>query len=139
MLGRSMQSSPDRLRIARFIGVGCVAAAVHWSVVVGLVSALHWRPLAANVIGWIIAFAVSFCGHHLLTFRGHGVHWPLAAGRFFLVSAAGFAINECAYAALLGWTGLRYDLLLAAVLAAVAVLTYLLGRHWAFLRSPATR
>ena len=135
MLGRCMESTSARLRIARFIGVGCVAAAVHWSVVVGLVGALQWHPLAANVIGWLVSFVVSFSGHHRLTFRDHGVQWPLAAGRFFLVSAAGFAINESAYAVLLGFAGLRYDLLLALVLVAVAVLTYLLGRHWAFLRS----
>ena len=137
MLARTMNRASARHRIACFIAVGCVAAAVHWSVVVGLVSGLHWRPLVANVVGWLVAFVVSFSGHHRLSFHGHGVQWHVAARRFFVVSAAGFAINECAYAALLGWTGLHYDLLLAVVLVAVAVLTYLLGRHWAFLRSEA--
>lgn len=103
---------------------------------VWLVSHWAWHPLVANVPGWFVAFGVSFAGHHLLTFRGHGAGAGAAAARFLMVSAGGFAVNESAYALLLEWTGQRYDLLLAVVLLAVATLTYLLGRHWVFLRRP---
>ncbi|HET7867523.1 MAG TPA: GtrA family protein [Burkholderiaceae bacterium] len=124
-------------RIGRFVGVGCAAAAVHWGVVVGLVGQCGWRPPLANVLGWLLAFVVSFSGHHLWTFRDHGVPPWQSAARFFLVSAAGFAVNETAYVLLLRWHAQRYDRVLAAVLVGTAVFTYLLGRHWAFLRNPA--
>ena len=126
-------------RVAWFILVGCVAAAVHLGVVVVLVSGLQLPPLGANVVGWLVAFCFSFSGHSLLTFRA--LHAPLrrAAARFFAVSLAGFAANEMAYALLLHWTGLRYDLLLALVLVAVAVMTYLLSLRWAFQGRPAPR
>lgn len=146
MLGRFMHthslvytSSPRRLRgrIAWFVLVGTAAAAVHWSVVVMLVAHAGWRPLLANVLGWLIAFGVSFSGHYRWTFRDHGVPLWRSAMRFFAVSASGFAINETAYALLLHWSGLRYDLVLAVVLVAVAGGTYLLSRHWAFNRKPA--
>jgi len=131
--GRRRQSG----RIAWFVLVGSAAAAVHWLVVALMVPLTGWHPLLANLVGWLVAVSVSFGGHHRWTFRGHGARlWPSAA-RFFAVSAMGFAINEAAYAALLHWTTLRYDLLLAAVLLAVAALTYWLSRHWVFLRSPA--
>jgi len=133
MLARNMNVVSTRQRIAWFIAVGCSAAAVHWTVVVGLVSQWAWRPLVANVPGWLVAFGVSFAGHHLLTFRGHGARPRTAAARFFVVSAGSFALNEAAYALLLARTRQRYDLLLGVVLLAVAALTYLLGRHWAFL------
>jgi putative flippase GtrA len=116
--------------------VGCSAAAVHWLVVVALVSRLGWHPLLANPAGWLLAFSVSFAGHHLLSFRAHGAPLMQALRRFFLISAGGFGVNEAAYALLVRLSDQRYDLLLAAVLVAVAGLTYLLGRHWAFLRSP---
>jgi hypothetical protein len=58
-----------------------------------------------------------------------------AARRFFGVSAAGFAINEFAYALLLQWSSWRYDFVLALVLVGVAVITYLLSSRWAFLGS----
>lgn len=110
---------------------------MHWAVVVTLVGDWGWRPLVANVIGWLVAFTVSFVGHHRLTFSGHGASIRSSAARFFVVSAGGFTVNEVSYALLLKWSNQRYDLILAVVLVAVAGVTYLLGRHWAFLRSEA--
>lgn len=121
---------------AWFIAVGCAAAAVHWSVVVALVEHAHWQPLAANVAGWLTALVVSFAGHHRLTFAGHGAPAAGAAVRFAAVSAAGFAVNEGAYALLLRWSTQRYDLLLAAVLVGVAFATWWLSRRWVFRRRP---
>ena len=65
----------------RFIVVGCCAAAVHWGVVRLLVEAGWLRPLAANVLGWMIAFGVSFAGHALWTFAEHGAPWRQALPR----------------------------------------------------------
>lgn len=122
-------------RAAWFIAVGCSAAAVHFLVVVALVSGLGLRPLAANVVGWLIAFMVSFSGHWNLTFAASGAPMWRAASRFFLVSLAGFATNEAAYAILLRAGGVRYDVGLAIVLVGVAFMTYLLSSRWAFRRS----
>ena len=108
--------------MAWFIVVGCAAAAVHWTVATACVAWAGLAPLWANVLGWLVA-----CGH--------GNPLGAAARRFFAISAGGFAVNESAYALLLHWTTLRYDLLLAAVLVGVAGLTYVLSRHWAFLRT----
>ena len=137
MLGGTMDNHFSRGNIAWFIAVGCVAAAVHWGVVVWLVGHAGWHPLVANGPGWLIAFGVSFAGHHGLSFRGHGAPLGLSAARFFFVSAGGFAVNEASYALLLSCTGQRFDGLLAAVRVAVAGVTYLLSRHWVFLRNPA--
>ena len=123
------------VRIALFIAVGCTAAAVHLGVVIMLVSALGWTPLAANVSGWLVAFIVSFTGHRLLTFGSRRIPLLRAMRRFFAVSSVGFAVNEVTYAALLHLSGLRYDFLLAAVLLLVAVMTWLLSSRWAFLDS----
>lgn len=124
------------LRIASFVAVGCAAAAVHFGVVVVLVEHSHLPPLAANVAGWAVAFVVSFLGQGLVTCRSRRAPLLQALPRFFAVSLAGFAANEAAYALLLHATGVRYDVLLAGVLLAVAVMTYLLSSRWAFRRSP---
>lgn len=123
-------------RLALFVTVGCVAAAVHLGVVVLLVDGLGWRPLVANVLGWLVAFLFSFAGHWLLTFRAQQAPWGRAARRFLAVSAAGFGINELAYALLLRFSAVRYDILLAFVLVAVAVITYLVSSRWAFRGNP---
>lgn len=120
-------------RIWLFIAVGSTAAAVHLAVVVGLVSGPGMPPLLANIVGWLLAFLVSFLGQWQLTFRARGTSWQRAMPRFFLLSLTGFLINEGAYAALLHWSALPYDALLALILIAVAVMTYLLSSRWAFL------
>ena len=119
-------------QVAWFVMVGCAAAATHWLVVVATVSALGTPPLMANVAGWLVAFVVSFAGHYTLTFRHQKAPLLLALRRFFMVSAAGFAINEVAYAWLLHATRIRYDILLALILLGIAVMTFILGRFWAF-------
>jgi putative flippase GtrA len=129
---RPRRARAEAGRIGWFVLVGCAAAAVHWGVVVGLVEHAGWRPLVANVLGWLVAFVVSYSGHHQLTFRRSGASVASSAPRFFLVSALGFAVNEASYALLLGVSGWRYDIVLGAVLVAVAAFTYLLSRHWAF-------
>lgn len=122
-------------QIGWFVIVGCAAAATHWLVAIACVSLGGLAPLLANVVGWLVAFLVSFAGHYHLTFRAQ--HAPLwqAARRFFMVSALGFGVNEAAYAMLLHYTSLPYDLLLAMVLVGVAGMTFILGRWWAFRHS----
>jgi putative flippase GtrA len=123
------------MRLARFIAVGCTAAAVHFGMVVLLVETRTASPLAANVVGWLVAFLVSFSGQHRLTFADRSAPMLRAARRFFAISAAGFATNEAAYGLLLKVTAIRYDVALAIVLVAVAVMTYVLSSRWAFLGS----
>ncbi len=112
--------------------IGASAAAVHLVVVTLLVRLYQWAPLAANVGGWMVAFWVSFAGHFHWTFRGHARSARGAWGRFLLLSATGFVLNESLYAAGLAWLPLRFDWLLVLVLIVTAVLTFLLSRHWAF-------
>ena len=115
-----------------FVLVGSLAAAVHFTVVIALVSAFSTPPLMANVFAWMVAFGVSYVGHHRLSFRGQAAPVARSAARFALVSLSGLALNEAAYALLLHLTPLRYDIALALVLVGVAFITYQLGRHWAF-------
>jgi putative flippase GtrA len=124
-----------RHRPVVFILVGSAAALVHLLTVILLVEKMHLVPLIANVGGWLCAFGVSFGGHQLLTFADHEAPVLQSASRFFLLSAAGFAINESAYAFLLHSSQVPYYLLLAIILVCVAILTYLLSRRWAFARS----
>ena len=122
-------------RVVRFIAVGCMAAAVHLGVVVLLVSGLGWQTSVGSD-SILIAFGFSLTGHRLLTFRSRRPPLWRAARRFFAVSAAGFCVNEVSYAVLLRFGGWRYDIVLAFVLVAVAVITYLVSSRWAFLGNP---
>jgi putative flippase GtrA len=115
-----------------FLVVGGAAAATHLGVVMALVEATGMAPLLANVLGWAVAFGVSFGGHYRLTFSGSGAALGPAARRFGLISFSGFLLNQAAYAMALRLSSQNYALLLAAVLVGVAVLTYVFSRWWAF-------
>jgi putative flippase GtrA len=119
-------------QIGCFIAVGCAAAATHWATAVGGIAVFALPPALANLIGWSIALLVSFSGHYLLTFRYQTKSlWP-ALRRFLLISGGGFAINEFAFVFLLKTTDIPYYWLLAIILVAVAGLTFVLSRYWAF-------
>lgn len=119
-------------QLSWFVLVGVCASLVHWLVVVALVSQSHWAPLVANVIGWLVAFVVSFTGHYQLTFRSQHAGLTKSLPRFFLISLFGFLINETSYAIALQNTKLPYELLLGVILIGVAVLTFIFSRLWAF-------
>ncbi len=116
-----------------FGAVGASAAAVHFAMVLLLVGAWQWPALMANVMGFLLAFGVSFVGHHRLTFAAQQADGRQALPRFFGVALLGFVCNELLYALLLA-CGVEYRLALFLVLLAVAAMTWWLGRHWAFRR-----
>ena len=114
-----------------FLAVGGSAAAVHFGVVLLLVSQHQTPALAANVAGFLIAFCVSFLGHQRLTFAAGAASARQSLPRFAAVALLGFVSNELLYALLLA-LGVDYRLALLAVLVAVAGMTWLLSRYWAF-------
>ena len=115
-----------------FLLIGSVAAATHWLVTIIAVEIGDLRPAAANGIGWMFAFFVSFSGHYNCTFRHQPKTLIAAIRRFACVSVVGFMINEVAFVLLLQYTALPYYGNLALVLISIAVLTFLLSRYWAF-------
>ena len=121
------------IRIMQFIAVGCTAALTHIGVVILLVEHFKLPPLYANVLGWLIAFIVSFSGHYFGTFRDQKPTQLRAAIRFFVISLSGFLVNEISYAVLLQYTWIAYDYALTGILIGVAALTYWASRRWAFL------
>lgn len=128
-----LQQLPQLLQFAL---VGGSAAATHLAVVGLLVQGLQLPPLGANVLGFLVAFVVSYQGHAGLTFAAAQVRgWGVAA-RFFGVACLSFVANELLYAAALHWLHWHYFWSLAAVLVLVAVGTFVLSKFWAFKARP---
>lgn len=91
-------------------------------------------PEAANALGFVIAFLVSFTGHRLLSFKDAGTSVGTSLQRFAVTALAGFASNEIVFVLLL--RGLNLPSLVALFLALVfaAGQTFVLSRFWAFRR-----
>lgn len=121
-------------KLARFVFVGAASTTLHWTTVALLVDWWGWKPLAANTVGWACALLVSFIGHRRWTFADSNVPVRKAALRFLAVACTAFVFNELAYAALLRWTGLPYQVSLVLVLVGAAIITFTLSNRWAFRR-----
>lgn len=119
-------------RLLRFGMAGTAAALVHLLLVVMLVEQARCPPLRANAAAFAVAFLVSYAGQRYFTFADAGNPHRQALPRHLLVALAGWLLNQALFALLLATTSLPYPLALGLVLAAVATLSFLLGRHWVF-------
>lgn len=123
-----------RRQLSGFVVTGTAAALAHLALVGLLVEQAALPPLRANVAGFAVAFLLSYAGHRHLSFAATAVPHRRALPRFLGVALAGLALNQALFALLLAWTRLPYGLALFLVLGAVAAVTFVLARHWAFAR-----
>lgn len=135
-----------------FLIVGASAALMHFLVLVSIVSFTTITPTWANVIAFLLAFVVSFFGHFYLTFRqSQSCYEPnnhnheqntLAPSwrnslptlvKWFVSSAVGFIANQSLFVLGLNWFGERYYVLIWIVVTGIiTVMTFSLGKLWAF-------
>lgn len=131
-----MTAWPQRLRSwpqwLQFALVGGTAAATHLLVVGVLVHFAALAPLVANVLGFLLAFVVSYQGHARFTFSQAQAKGGAVVARYFAVACGSFVVNELLYAIALHWLGWNYLVSLFLVLLVVAVGTFVLSKFWAF-------
>jgi putative flippase GtrA len=133
MISDFLHRHPLKRELAAFVFVGCTAALTHLSVVFAVVETVNWPALAANVVGFAVAFFVSFAGHSHFTFPIEASRRAAARSRFFVVALSGFLLNQSVYAVGLQLFGQRFYLpVLFCVLVLVAAATFLASKRWAF-------
>ncbi len=116
-----------------FVVVGSAAAATHFSCLVLLVQYAKLLPVIANPMAFLCGFVVSFAGHYHFTFSQTGYTWLQALWRWFCSSLTGFVLNQILFMAGINWFGNQaYWWLWLIVTAIVMVLSFLLGKFWAF-------
>ncbi len=118
--------------ISWFAVIGAAAAAVHYVVAVGIEFAQLTSPAKANILGFLLAFPVSYWGHRKLSFAAHTATHQQAFPKFFTVALTGFLIKQFMVINALHFTAIPFWLVLAVVMIVVAISTYLLSYYWAF-------
>ncbi len=154
-MNKTTMTTPASRQALWFLIVGGSAALVHFLVLVSIVSFTTITPAWANVIAFLLAFIVSFLGHFYLTFHqstsiiaNDNVNVnssntssyqstersPLnALIKWFASSAAGFIANQGLFVLGLNWFGERYYMLIwLLVTGVITVMTFALGKLWAF-------
>jgi putative flippase GtrA len=118
-----------------FLLTGAASALTHMGVF-ALVQHQHpdVSPEAANALGFVIAFVLSFGGHRWLSFKGTSTPIEQSLLRFGVTALAGFACNEVIFMALTRHYGWFTLLALFVALVVASALTFVLSRFWAFQR-----
>jgi putative flippase GtrA len=118
-------------QIAAFTGVGVVAAAVHFGLLIGLVELSGAAPVPSTLAGYVGGGAVSYWLNRRHTYRSDRPH-DEAGWRFAVVAAVGFGLTYLCMSLLHGRVGLHY--LAAQVLTTGTVLVWSFFAHklWTF-------
>ena len=118
-------------RFLCFAGIGVVATAIQYLILVAGVQLAHAAPVVASSIGFFIAALMNYALNRRYTFGSRKPHVE-AVTKFAAVAALGLALNGMLLAAGTHILGLNY--LLAQVLATLAVLiwNYSANAAWTF-------
>jgi putative flippase GtrA len=118
-------------RFLCFAGIGAVATAIQYLILVAGVQLAHAAPVVASSIGFFIAALMNYALNRRYTFGSRKPHVE-AVTKFAAVAALGLALNGMLLAAGTHILGLNY--LLAQVLATLAVLiwNYSANAAWTF-------
>jgi putative flippase GtrA len=119
--------------LLQFSIVGVLAAVAHFVSVWLIVSFLHISPSISNIFAFLIAFQVSYWGHYRISFRHQASSINYGMPRWLLVSLLSFGINQTLFVyGLKQWPQFHYLFILFVSTAIAALLSYILGRFWAF-------
>ena len=123
------------LQLSRFGVVGVAATAVHLTIFSLLINAVDMAPPIANIVGFLIAFLVSFAGQSSWTFPSPDASRSEAGRRFLRfigVSLIGFALNALTVFVVMTKGGYSYLHALPFMALGVPAVLFLLNRYWAF-------
>jgi putative flippase GtrA len=121
-------------RLGRYLGVGAVATLVHWGLLVVAVEALGWPAWLGSGVGAVAGAQVAYAGNRRLTFAHRGAivrSWP----RFQFTALAGAVLGMGIVALAVHWR-LHYLVGQALATGTVALVTYVVNRHWTFGATP---
>jgi len=117
-------------RLGRYAGVGVLATAAHYLVLIASVELAHWPAWVGSGVGALVGAQVAYAGNRWYTFAHRGPLLPSWL-RFHATAALGAAVGMAVVA-----TGVRLGAhyLAAQVVATLLamLLTYAVNRAWSF-------
>jgi putative flippase GtrA len=120
-----------RRQFTRYAGVGVIATALHYAVLIGLVESGAATPLPATLAGYVAGGVVSYGLNRRLTFATGRPHRE-AAWRFGLVAASGFAWTWVLMALFVDRLGVPYLPAQAVTTLIVLFWGFAANRLWTF-------
>jgi putative flippase GtrA len=119
-------------QIIRFGIVGGFAAIINMLVVVWLVRNFNMQPLLANIFAFLIAFNISYTGHHYWSFANAKRKYCSSVSRFLVVAIMSFILNEGLFYIFLRLFSWYYVWALLLTLLIVPIFSFICSKFWAF-------
>lgn len=116
----------------RFGVVGLLAACVHYMVAISLLNLWSLSIGVSNLIGFLLAFWVSFFGHHYFSFQIKQQISQESLLKFLLVASMGFVLNESLVLSLHHATSLSLQQIVIIAIAITACITFFLNKLFSF-------
>ena len=114
-----------------FFIVGILAAAVHYGLLIALVEAAGWPPVAATLAGYVGGGALSYGLNRRHTFGSDRPHAE-AGWRFALVAGIGFGLTWITMHMLVDRSGVPYLAAQIGTTALVMVWSFAANKFWTF-------
>jgi putative flippase GtrA len=118
----------------RFAGVGALATALQYAVLIGCVELLHARPVVGSSLGFGLSAWLNYYLNYRYTFGSSAPH-RVAAVRFGAVAGAGLLLNAGVMALLTAHGRVPYLLAQIVATALVLVWNYAGSALWTFTAS----
>lgn len=118
-------------RFLKFAGVGAIATAIQYGVLVASVELLGVGPVSGSCAGFLVGAVFNYWANYHFTFGSDNPHW-VAASRFAVTAGIGLALNFVMMALLVHHTPLPY--ILSQVITTLLVLAwnFTVNSRWSF-------
>lgn len=120
---------------AAFVGVGLVAAVVHYGLLVSLVEGYRLEPVRATLAGYVAGGIVSYLLNRRHTYASERPHRQ-ATWRFAVVALVGFGLTWCFMALFVRTFAAPYLPAQLVTTGIVLVWSYLAHKLWTFRGPP---
>lgn len=114
-----------------FLGVGAIATAGHYSVLLLLVEIGHVLPVTASMIGATTGAIISYYLNRNYTFHSKAGH-AKTAPKFFIVAILAVVFNTGFIAAFTIWLRVPYFLAQVLTTCLLIIITFSLNKLWSF-------
>ncbi|MEL6573353.1 MAG: GtrA family protein [Pseudomonadota bacterium] len=115
----------------RFASVGVVSTLTHLICAHAVLLFFGVSLVAANAVGFLFAFVVSFLGHHHYSFPKNSAFWR-SFRRYGVISVLGFVMNSFILLSLVQLDMLSPATSLTIAIFIVPLCTFLASRLWGF-------
>jgi len=120
-------------RLARFSAVGVLVTVIHIGVAMIAVTVADANPTVGSMMGYVVAFLVSYVGHFRFTFAVPGRYRDYLL-KFAVTSLASFVLSTGVVGFATTILKIDYRPVLLSLAIVVPVCNYLANRFWVFLQ-----